>query len=371
MRYSVRVISGEWRTPVTKSSIHYPLFDYLRILLAVGVFVEHSRVAPALPSYFGDACVQVFFALSGFLIGSILLNTDVGELPRFYFKRVVRIWVPYGLAVAALMALCLLLQDLDDPLLWQTAFYNVTFVVNLFDLPRELQFHAPMWGACGHFWSICVEEQFYLLAPLVVVLLPRWRVSLLVAIALLNLLVPHSFAAISLGVLLARATSRRALRGGEQLLFAGIFLVTAVVIFREWVRYETAVPVLAASLVSALSLRGVPSRLGAVLGGMSYPFYLNHWIVLFLRKRVHESLGMNFMAATGAALALALALAAAHYLVVDRTILAARDRWYTALRGKLAWATGLALVAVGVAGGFYFKAWNHAHELPARAAVRR
>jgi len=356
---------------VTKSSIHYPLFDYLRILLAVGVFVEHSQVAPALPPYFGDACVQVFFALSGFLIGSILLNTAVGDLPRFYFKRVVRIWVPYLLAVAALMTLCLLLQDLGDPLLWQTAFYNVTFVVNLFDLPRELQFHAPMWGSGGHFWSICVEEQFYLLAPVVVVLLPRWRVSLLVAIALLNLLVPHSFAAISLGVLLAKATSRRALRPGEQLLFAGIFLVTAVVIFREWVRYETAVPVLAVSLVAAASQRGVPSQLGAILGGMSYPFYLNHWIGLFLRERVHESLNLDFLVATGAALVLALALAAAHYLLIDRTILAARDRWYTALRGKVAWATGFALVAVGIVGGFYFKAWNRAHELQARVEVRR
>lgn len=356
---------------MTKSSIHYPLFDYLRISLAVGVFVEHSQIAPALPPYFGDACVQVFFALSGFLIGGILLNTGVSDLPRFYFKRVVRIWIPYVLAVAALMTLCFLLQDLHDPLLWQTAFYNVTFVVNLFDLPRELQFHAPMWGSGGHFWSICVEEQFYLLAPLVVVLLPRWRVSLLVAIALLNLVVPHSFAAISLGVLLAKATSRRELRGGEQLLFAGIFLVTAVVIFREWVGYETAVPVLAVSLVAALSQRGVPSRVGAILGGMSYPFYLNHWIALFLRKRAHESLGMNAMAAVAAAFVLALAIAAAHYLLIDRAILAARDRWYTTLRGKVAWASGVLLLAAGVAGGFYFKAWNRAHELQASVDSRR
>jgi peptidoglycan/LPS O-acetylase OafA/YrhL len=41
-----------------------------------------------------NLAVQIFFALSGWLIGGILLRTDVQDLPRFYFNRATRIWIP-------------------------------------------------------------------------------------------------------------------------------------------------------------------------------------------------------------------------------------------------------------------------------------
>ncbi|HEX2670381.1 MAG TPA: hypothetical protein VHM25_05900 [Polyangiaceae bacterium] len=51
-------------------STHYPWFDYLRIVLAVGV-CTHAFAGAHLPRQVGNACVQVVFSLSGFLIGTI------------------------------------------------------------------------------------------------------------------------------------------------------------------------------------------------------------------------------------------------------------------------------------------------------------
>lgn len=67
---------------------YYPLFDWLRIILAIVVALGHDNVIQWANS--GNLSVQVFFALSGWLIGGILLNTPKGALPRFFFNRVTR-----------------------------------------------------------------------------------------------------------------------------------------------------------------------------------------------------------------------------------------------------------------------------------------
>ena len=75
---------------------YYPYFDYLRIALATIVMLGHDGLIRWGQS--GNLAVQVFFALSGWLIGGILLRLSTDDLPRFYFNRALRIWIPYYIA---------------------------------------------------------------------------------------------------------------------------------------------------------------------------------------------------------------------------------------------------------------------------------
>lgn len=75
----------------------YAAFEVLRFLLAFTVLLSHKGVLTWENA--GNLAVQVFFALSGWLVGSILCRTDRSELSRFYFNRATRIWIPYFFTV--------------------------------------------------------------------------------------------------------------------------------------------------------------------------------------------------------------------------------------------------------------------------------
>jgi len=159
--------------PVSDRAIqppYYPLFDYLRIVLAVGVFASHAGVLSPRLHDFGNFCVQVFFALSCYLIGGILGNVRAESLPRFYFNRSTRIWIPYFIAIALLAVATVAKHQPVTSKLLEFFFDKVTFTYNLYGPPQlHLREAMPLQGTGHHFWSICVEEQFYLLAPLVIV----------------------------------------------------------------------------------------------------------------------------------------------------------------------------------------------------------
>ena len=152
----------------------------------------------------GNFAVQVFFALSGWLIGGILLRTEFKRLPNFYYNRGTRIWIPYAFAVAAIY----LLSAFRDPVttsFFKCLLYDTTFTHNWF-IPKvpEVIARMPLKGTGAHFWSISVEEQFYLAAPLLIVLLPFGRSILFwVIVAAAAYLSQGWYGSISLGVLAA------------------------------------------------------------------------------------------------------------------------------------------------------------------------
>jgi peptidoglycan/LPS O-acetylase OafA/YrhL len=339
---------------------YYPLYDYLRIVLAVGVFTAHADRAERFPPLLGNACVQVFFALSGFLIGSILVASTRDSLRRFYFNRCTRIWIPYAIAVLVLFLATAVHQGLSDSKLWEFFFYKVTFVYNVFG-PRQLaEFRArmPLQGTGNHFWSICVEEQFYLVAPFVMLFLPRWRVAILAAVVALNFAFPHNFGSIALGVLFAISKDKFGnwnLRPAGTLVLGLCLVAMYVVIRKGWVRYEVGVPFAAVSIVALLGRPGRQTAIGTLLGGMSYPFYLNHWIGLVLRKSLERRLHLPMAVGTLAALSIALVLGAVHYHFIDRVILRKRSRWYTERRGLLSCVAGVSLATLGLAIGFFLE----------------
>jgi len=122
---------------------------------------------------FGTASVDLFFALSGLLICYRLLleerTTGAISLWNFYVRRSFRIFPPafFYLAVVGIFG-GLRVVPMDWPA-WGTAW---VFLRNYFTcLVRD----TPANRFTGHFWSLGIEEHFYLLLPLLLVTFPRRR----------------------------------------------------------------------------------------------------------------------------------------------------------------------------------------------------
>jgi peptidoglycan/LPS O-acetylase OafA/YrhL len=130
--------------------------------------------------------VQLFFVISGFLITGILLSakdrSGVGEyLTRFYVRRSLRIFPLYFGFVALLAVLYAVLGLPDD---W----YQVRIWLLSYTLNFGHMFHVvPVDDMYSHFWSLAVEEQFYLFWPFVVWFLSakalRWAVLAILFLA--------------------------------------------------------------------------------------------------------------------------------------------------------------------------------------------
>ncbi len=103
--------------------------------------------------------VSMFFALSGFLITYLLMleKSKVGiSIKKFYWRRILRIW-PLYYGYMLLCFLCYFIFDLS--VYWKSTPYYLFFAANVpFILGREL-------FLLGHFWSLAVEEQFYMFWP--------------------------------------------------------------------------------------------------------------------------------------------------------------------------------------------------------------
>lgn len=332
----------------------YPVFDWLRIVLAGAVALQHDEVIPW--GNAGNLAVLTFFALSGWLIGGIVLETRPEGVPRFYFNRATRIWIPYAFAIALLMAASLLKEPVTARWL-EFWFYDVTFTHNLFGVPQLLlhKSEMPLDGTGNHFWSICAEEQFYLLAPLLLVF-TRWgRHPLFWVAASLLALATDAYTAITLGVLAAILKTRWGAWHQKPAARVGFVVVMAasVAVFAlapEGYRY--AAPAFAISLVLLSAVEGKRSAVGEFLGGISYPLYLNHWIGVFAAHAIFGRFDLrDAPIAKLAAFAGNLAVASILYVLIDQQIQRRRSKFFTPRLGRALAITGYALVAVGVVGG--------------------
>ena len=165
-----------------------PGLDLLRAIAIVWVMLYHGDITGmmSIDSPFLDAGwmgVDLFFALSGFLIGGQLLRPYARGEPEhiglFYARRLFRTLPPYLVVIALYFAW----PDFRE---WPTimpSWQFLTFTENLF-----IDFQAPR--AFSHVWSLCVEEQFYLVTPLIVWVLMRkpalWKTVTLAAVIILG-----------------------------------------------------------------------------------------------------------------------------------------------------------------------------------------
>lgn len=334
----------------------YPLFDWLRFLLASVVALSHAQVIAFANS--GNLAVQVFFALSGWLIGGILLKSTRDDLRRFYFNRATRIWFPYFSAVTVLYFVSLF-RDQINPRWFEFLFYDLTFTHNWFSLKPDAAIvlqEMPLRGTGNHFWSISVEEQFYLAAPLIILMVKFGKTPLIWGVASSVLLLSGltDFASISLGVL--AATLKRE-RGDWHLQFAAVavFVIVAVCSFAALMNdtyYPFAAPFLAICVIMLAARPGPRRALGMFAGAVSYPMYLNHWIGLFLAHGVAKHLQFAHPFVTGVVGYLGGVLAGvAAYVLVDKIVMAKRDAFYSRAIGSVSGITAYCLVSSGLVFG--------------------
>jgi peptidoglycan/LPS O-acetylase OafA/YrhL len=113
---------------------------------------------------FGATGVDLFFVLSGFLITGILFDSlaDPGYFRKFYARRTLRIFPLYYGVLFALMLLTPWLGIQWHGMNWVLLFYLQNWWTAFY------QFQPGAGLSVGHFWSLAIEEQFYLVWPLAV-----------------------------------------------------------------------------------------------------------------------------------------------------------------------------------------------------------
>ena len=296
--------------------------DGLRGLMTLFVLFSHYVVeVPNGLGMFsvGWVAVIVFFVLSGYLVGRLIIEKgDAGNfLAVFYLRRVCRTFPTYLLSVAAILGLAAWLGDRS----WMAgppplpAWSYFVFAQNAFVVAREsvgLHWLSPTW-------TLALEEQFYIVAPALVLIVPRraWIPVLLglcagglglraygIVSGTLDfaplVLMPASMDVLCAGLLLAVLVKRDMIpwaRWSLALRAAPIGLLFAVALLQRLdggvvgPRFQILGPgliALAAALLILMLVKDAPeakrfqSRVLRFFGSISYSIYLTHLAVLGL-----------------------------------------------------------------------------------------
>lgn len=150
--------------------------DGVRAIAVLIVLFTHSNFSWAIGGHYG---VDVFFALSGFLITSTLLSEYRRQgrinLRAFYILRAVRL-LP---ALICVVAACCLIESVlgpfdSGPSIWSRSLWSLTYISNwAWAFGRDPQ----ILGALTITWSLSIEEQFYVIWPTVLLTLLRHKIN--------------------------------------------------------------------------------------------------------------------------------------------------------------------------------------------------
>lgn len=163
--------------PVRGQAVRFIEIDGMRGLGATLVILGHINYQRL---FWVWVFMDMFFVVSSFLITRIVMRqvTGMKGLLAFWGRRVERIWPLYLLTVWALLVLTLAInwistgRQFDISLFWRFFTFS-QFSDYLFDSVSD----EPYPYFTGHLWSLSVEEQFYILLPILLLLLrntPRW-----------------------------------------------------------------------------------------------------------------------------------------------------------------------------------------------------
>ncbi len=171
------------------SSLRLAELDGLRGIAILGVVVGHylGEVPHGIRALtFGWLGVDLFFVLSGFLIGGILLDHQRASnyFSTFYIRRTCRIFPLYFAVIPAYLLFLHAFRPahptwIDEPL---PALSYLTYTQNF-----VMAWHGkPDMTSLFPTWSLAVEEQFYMLLPLIIYFTPRARLPLVLTILILS-----------------------------------------------------------------------------------------------------------------------------------------------------------------------------------------
>lgn len=285
-------------------SIHISALDGIRALAACVIVLYHAKL-PGLPG--GYMAVDVFFVLSGFLItGIVLRDLERGRFswPQFTKRRLARLWPA--------LLLFLLVYVITAPLIFEgfsftkhlrDAWVTATYVVNYASAFSE---HTAM---LGHVWTLAVEMQFYLLWPLLLILLVRLPRPLAVTLLIVLWFIatgnrwlqstpdsPWSFYvrtdARASGLILGAILAFVQIRLHQQWALAGCLLLTFSLTFysTQWIpsaRYGFTLAELGAALLVLSRPAILAGPFWSWLATLSYSWYLWHYYLMKILQR-HE-----------------------------------------------------------------------------------
>jgi peptidoglycan/LPS O-acetylase OafA/YrhL len=377
----------------TRSSLfgslpNLPALDGIRGLAVFAVFLFHvgSPLAPG-----GFLGVSVFFTLSGFLITRLLLSdvsrTRTVDLVRFWVRRLRRLLPAALLAIVFVLILSATVLRFDADQLRGDVLATLGYAANWRFLYTG-QSYANLYQAPSpvlHFWSLAIEEQFYLIFPVLVWFLARvsrprrFRPNLrLVLIGLVAASIGATLLAsrsgdfdfvyyslptrapeLLLGAVLAtsigaaRVVGTRARRWHTLAGFGALVAITVVCATAtrtsSWIG-DGGLPlfaVLSAVLVFAAIPRGPLARMLGVLplrelGKISYGVYVYHWpVILWLTS---QRAGLDGTALVGLQAAVTLAIAIPSYVLIERPI--RRGRALLGRRARFAAPAAIAATAL-------------------------
>lgn len=387
--------------PSARNALAYrPDIDGLRALAIAAVVAYHCGLPWASGGFVG---VDVFFVLSGFLIGTQVINDlrdGTFSLLRFYTRRARRI-LP---ALFAVLCFCtaaalVLLSPLELTQYASSALAVLASSSNFLFAERGLSYFdsdilkQPLMMT----WTLSVEEQFYLLFPVSMLLLrnlrPRLLFVLIAGLTVISLafairytlfmpglvfyLLPARAWELSAGVLLALYKSTLAARteATQPMRAHGIGLLgvaciaVAIALFTRatpFPSYRAMLPVTGTVLLLSSS-RGLVAHVLSLrpvvfVGRLSYSWYLWHWPILsFAHIIVYRTdaltPGMNLMLC-----GLSFGIAVASFYFVEQPFRRATSSGWSLLAGYGAVAAALAVISIWIYGTRGLPQRNHAAE---------
>ncbi|MDQ0606614.1 peptidoglycan/LPS O-acetylase OafA/YrhL [Variovorax sp. W1I1] len=199
--------TGLAASPMT-SKQYRPDIDGLRAIAVISVFINHLS-ASVLPG--GFIGVDIFFVISGFLITSQIrkeICEDNFSIKQFYKRRINRIAPVLMLVlVVSLLVGVVLLSPSDLVRLGKSSIYSMIGLSNVFFWREYGSYFAGNAAEAPllHTWSLGVEEQFYLIWPLLTLLL--FKLSRRYVLAIFGILTIAAIAVSQMGVNIAASAA--------------------------------------------------------------------------------------------------------------------------------------------------------------------